>query len=520
MSEGFKMNKSIVIDGQSLTMDIVNEVAYSPDVKVELAEIAKANMLKSKNFISKKINAGETIYGVNTGFGVFAETKISPEQIEQLQTNILRSHCCGIGAPFTKEESRAIMLLRANTIARGHSGVRIEVVERLLHHLNADVIPVIPSQGSVGACGDLAPLAHLAITLIGEGHVWGSDGSIEPADKILNLKKIKPLKLEAKEGLALINGCQVMTGVGLLAAHKAKELIQVSDIAASMSLEALRGTRSSYDPIIFKTRAHRGEAATAENLNAILGDESAISKSHEDCGKVQDPYSLRCVPAVHGAVKDVLLQTVKTLTIESNSSTDNPLVFADDDKILSCGNFHGQPVSFALDFLAIALCSLGNISERRIEKLTKPQLSGLPMHLIKDGGLNSGMMMVQVAAASLASENKGHAHPASVDSISTNVDKEDHVSMGTIAAVKLRRVVENVANILAMEILCAQQALYLLEPLQPAAGVKVSKDLAAKVIPKVVQDRFFQTDIFNVRKLIDNGSMLNAVSKAVGGLKW
>ncbi|RYZ64824.1 MAG: histidine ammonia-lyase, partial [Proteobacteria bacterium] len=356
------------------------------------------------------------------------------------------------------EETRAIMFLRANCLANGLSGIRPLVVEKILEFLNAGIIPVIPQQGSVGASGDLAPLSHLALTIIGEGQAW-KDGRAVDVKILLQEKGLKPLDLKAKEGLSMINGCQVMTAVGLLSAFEARRLAWMVDIAGAMTLEAMQGTRSAFDPLIAAARPHHGEAQTARNLLRILGPTSPIADNHAGCGRVQDAYSLRCMPAVHGAAKNSLRRGIETLEIEANSATDNPLVFADDGKILSCGNFHGEPVAFVLDFMGIAMSAQASISECRIEKLINPAMSGLPAFLAPAGGLNSGHMIVQVAAASLVSENKILSHPASVDSIPTSADKEDHVSMGTIAARKFGQIVKNAENIVAMEFLSATQAL-------------------------------------------------------------
>jgi histidine ammonia-lyase len=506
------------ITGENLNVDQVWSVAHH-DVKVALAPESRALVIKSRQYIEGKMTGGELIYGVNTGFGVFSSVHISPEDIGKLQINIIRSHSCGIGEPFTREQTRAIMLLRANALARGHSGIRDVVIDKILEFLNADVIPVIPQQGSVGASGDLAPLSHLALALIGEGEVWLNG---RPADTagVLKEKGLKPLELQAKEGLSLINGCQVMTAVGMLAAYQARRVLALMDTAGGMTLEALRGSRKAFDPLIAATRPHPGEAKTARNLRKILGESSPIAASHAACHKVQDAYSLRCMPAVHGAAKDALRYGVNVLETEANSSTDNPLVFADDGKILSCGNFHGEPVAFALDFMAIAMSALASISERRIEKLTKPTMSELPTHLAPNGGLNSGHMIVQVAAASLVSENKVLAHPASVDSIPTNADKEDHVSMGTIAARKFRQITENVENVLAMELLSASQALDLLKPLRPSGVVLAVYETIRKQVPFAEEDRVFAKDIAAIRAMIRSNALTEVVQKTVGELEW
>ncbi len=499
----------IQLTGESLNVDQVWDVAHK-NTKVVLSDSSKKLIKKSRDYIINKLKNHEVIYGVNTGFGALSSVKISDENLAELQKNLIRSHCCGVGDPFTKEESRAIMLLRANALSRGHSGIRVEIVEKILEFLNADIIPVIPQQGSVGASGDLAPLSHLALALIGEGEVW-SDGKAVPVANILKEKKISHLELQAKEGLSLINGCQVMTAVGLLNLYRARRIAWTMDLAGAMTLEAMLGTRSAFDPLISATRAHPGEAITARNLLKILGKTSPIAESHENCSRVQDAYSLRCMPQVHGATKDALRVGLKTLEIEANSSTDNPLVFDEHDKILSCGNFHGEPVAFQLDFMAIAMSAMASISECRIEKLINPSMSGLPAFLTKDSGLNSGHMIVQVAAASLVSENKILSHPASVDSIPTSADKEDHVSMGTIAARKFGKIVDNAENVLAMELLSATQALDLLKPLQPAGTVKSAYDLIRTKVPYAEKDRIFAHDIKAIRNLIADNSLMGVM---------
>jgi histidine ammonia-lyase len=476
-------------------------------------------MKASRVYIEERLSKGEVMYGVNTGFGAFSNVRISDDEIEELQRNLIRSHSAGVGEPFSRSETRAIMLLRANALVRGHSGIRVAVVEKILEFLNADVVPVIPCQGSVGASGDLAPLSHLALALMGEGEAWGEDNKPVPVAKILALKNIVPLVLKFKEGLSLINGCQVMTAVGMLAAYDARRFLWMTDLAGAMSLEALKGTRAAFDPLISATRAHPGEAKTARNILKLLGSTSGIAESHIDCGRVQDAYSLRCIPAVHGAAKDSLGYIWKVLETEANSSTDNPLVFAKENKILSCGNFHGEPVAFAMDFAAISISATANMSECRIEKLINPAMSDLPAFLAPKGGLNSGHMIVQVAAASLVSENKILAHPASVDSIPTSADKEDHVSMGTIAARKFAQILRNAENVVAMEMLSATQALDLLKPHKPAAAVKAAYDLIRKTVPFAETDRVFSKDIAEIKRLIVEDHLPKEIHSAVGELE-
>ena len=506
------------ISGENLGLEEVWQVAYDK-VQVTLSETARAKMQKSRDYIEQRLQRGDVMYGINTGFGAFSDVKISDADIEKLQVNLIRSHSVGIGEPFSKEESRAIMLLRANALARGHSGIRPLIADKILEFLNKDVIPYIPQQGSVGASGDLAPLSHLALALIGEGEVW-QDGQSVKVQSLLKEKDITPLQLKAKEGLSLINGCQVMTAVGLLNAYESRRLAWMVDLAGAMSLEALQGSRAAFDPLIFTTRPHPGEAKTARNILKLIGETSEIAESHRDCGRVQDAYSLRCIPAVHGAAKDSLNSGLERLITEANSSTDNPLVFADEDKVLSCGNFHGEPVAFALDNMCIAMSAMVSISECRIEKLINPSMSQLPAFLAPQGGLNSGMMIVQVAAASLVSENKILSHPASVDSIPTSADKEDHVSMGTIAARKLGKIVRNAENVVAMEMLCAAQALDLLKPLKPASAVASVHSLIRKEVPFAEEDRVFSHDIESIKKLIRQERITQTIEGTVGNLEY
>lgn len=517
-SKASQTKKTILLDGQGANLETVWAVAQGLAC-LELSAGARAKMQASRAYVEKRVQAGEVVYGVNTGFGAFSSVRISDSEIEQLQRNLIRSHSCGVGAPFTVEETRAIMFLRANALANGHSGIRPIVVEKILEFLSHDIIPYIPSQGSVGASGDLAPLSHLALAIIGEGQVW-KDGHAVPVDEVLAEKGVLPLELKAKEGLSMINGCQVMTAVGLLNAFEARRLMWMTDLAGAMTLEAMRGARSAFDPLIAAVRPHHGEAETARNLMRILGPTSPVAESHKDCGRVQDAYSLRCMPAVHGAAKSALRRGIETLEIEANSSTDNPLVFCDEEKILSCGNFHGEPAAFVLDFMAIAVSAMASISECRIEKLINPAMSGLPAFLAPQGGLNSGHMIVQVAAASLVSENKILAHPASVDSIPTSADKEDHVSMGTIAARKFGAIVRNAENIVSMELLSAAQALDCLRPLEASGAVKAAHTVIRSRVPFAEVDRVFAHDIEMIKSMIRSDELLVSVHDSVGELEW
>lgn len=506
----------IELNGEGITINTLWSMSKGAKVpggaEVRLAAAAREKVRASRMMIEKRIGSGEAIYGVNTGFGAFSSVRISDHEIEELQRNLIRSHSAGIGEPFTREETRAIMILRANTLSRGHSGIRDEVIDKILEFYNHDLLPVIPGQGSVGASGDLAPLSHLALGVMGEGDVWTDQGP-RPMAEVLNQKNIKPLTLQFKEGLSMINGCQVMTAVGLLALHEARDICLLADASGALSLEALMGSRKAFDPLISAARPHEGEVKTAANLRRLLGETSEVAESHRDCDRVQDAYSLRCMPAVHGAVKDGIRNSIRVLEIEANSSTDNPLVFLEDGgKILSCGNFHGMPVAFALDQAAIVLSALASISEQRISKLINPAMSGLPAFLAPKGGLNSGHMIVQVAAASLVSENKIHAHPASVDSIPTSADKEDHVSMGTIAARKLVRVVANVKNVIAMEFLSSTQALDIIRPLKTSKVLEILHAEIRKDVPFAEVDRVFAVDIGKIRELITSRKLIGVLA--------
>lgn len=509
------------ITGENITLENLYEIAFNPQIKAELSASAKAQMQKSRSYIDGRIASGEVMYGVNTGFGAFSSVRISDSEIEQLQRNLIRSHSMGIGVPFTKNETRAMMVLRANALAKGHSGIRPLVVEKILEFLNNDIIPVVPSQGSVGASGDLAPLSHLALTIIGEGEAWGANGEVVPVQQLLQAKNIKPLDLHAKEGLSMINGCQVMTAIGLLSTWQARRLLWMADLAGAMSLEGLRGSRKAFDPLISAARPHPGEGKTARNLMKLMGDMSEIGQSHiSGDHRVQDAYSLRCMPAVHGAAKDAIRYVVKVLETEANSSTDNPLVFADDNKVLSCGNFHGMPVAHAMDFAGIAISSQASISECRISKMISTQMSELPAFLTPNGGLNSGHMIVQVAAASLVSENKVLAHPASVDSIPTSAEKEDHVSMGTIAARKFTQILRNAENVVAMEMLSATQALDLIAPLKSDKAVRAVHEHIRKTVPFAKEDRIFSKDVQAIKAMMLSNEIHNVVTKTVGELEW
>jgi histidine ammonia-lyase len=489
----------LILDGSPLTLAEIESVA-AHNRPVSLAPHAISRMHSSRQVIERIMSTGETVYGVNTGFGKLADVRIRPERLAELQTNLVRSHACGLGEPLSDAESRAMLLLRANVLAKGFSGVRPALVELLLAMLNAGVHPIIPARGSVGASGDLAPLAHLALVVIGEGEA-NFRGRRWPGGEALSQAGLAPLALAAKEGLALLNGTQAMTATGALAIHRAVRLTHLADLAGAMSLEALMGTPTAFDARIHWARPHPGQIASAENLIALLAG-SEIRESHRTGDtRVQDAYCLRCMPQVHGAVRDVLLHAGRILETESGSATDNPLVFSAIDadakaEVLSGGNFHGAPLSYAFDYAAIALTDLGSISERRIDRLINPDINeGLPAFLCADAGLSSGYMIAHVTAAALLNECKVLAHPASTDSVPTSGGKEDHVSMGMTGALKLRRIVENLEHILAIEMMCAAQGLDYRAPLRPSPAVARAHAAIRAIVPHLDEDRIPAPDI-------------------------
>ena len=470
----------IRLDGQSLTAALLARIAAGEGVALD--EGALAVVAENRAVVDRIVAEGRTVYGINTGFGQFATVVIPPDQLQQLQLNLVRSHAAGVGEPLPKDQTRALMAARINCLLKGHSGIRPEPIRLLAECLNRDVVPVVPSQGSVGASGDLAPLAHMALLLVGEGLAW-QGGAPVPGGQALAAAGLKPVTLQAKEGLALINGTQLITSLGNLAAEKFSRLAALADEVAGLSLEALRGTRAAFDPRIHAARPHPGQIAVAERMRGILGASSEISESHKDCHRVQDAYSLRCIPQVHGVTRDALQFAGAILERELNSATDNPMIFTDTQESRSGGNFHGQYPAFACDVLAIAAADLASISERRQERLVNPAYSDLPAFLTQNGGLESGFMMAHVTSAALVSEMKGLAHPACVDTIPTSAGKEDHVSMGPIAARKLLRAVEALEQVLAIEARMALEGLRILG-MAPAAGLQPLVDrLAAACAP-------------------------------------
>lgn len=512
--------------GQPWTLEDLEALARRK-ARLELGDEARAKVEKARAFVAELAEAGDAapnVYGVNTGFGALAETRIDAAEIETLQHNLLRSHAVGVGPDLPAPAVRAMIALRAQVLALGCSGVRPVVIERLIQLLDADIRPRIPAQGSVGASGDLAPLAHLALVLIGEGEadIAGADGDRRvPGAEALAQAGIEPIRLKAKEGLALINGTQMMLAVGSLAVLEGERLCREADIVGSMSLEALEGSKRPFDERIESVRPHPGQAASAANLRALL-EGSEIMESHRDCHKVQDPYSLRCMPQVHGASRDALAFARQVLEREMVAATDNPLIFVKDEggaDVISGGNFHGQPLAIALDTATMAVAELANVAERRIEQLVNPAMSsGLPPFLGTRSGLDSGFMMAQVTAAALVAENRVLSHPSSVDSIPSSAGKEDHVSMGSISARKTAQVVIHVRTVLAIEALVAAQGIDLRKPLKPAAGVQAAHACIREVVPPLDGDRTLHPDIEAVITLLATGTLATATTATTGPL--
>lgn len=519
------MEPLVLGTGPLSTDDLVSVARRRRPVTIDPARRALVVELRAHVEALLDDDAPDT-YGVNTGFGALAEVRVHRADLAQLQTNLVRSHATGVGRPYDIATTRAMILLRANVLLLGTSGVRPEVPELLVAMLNSGLHPFIPEKGSVGASGDLAPLAHLALVLIGEGETsLDPDPTARRGARVtgragLSLAGLSAVALAPKEGIALINGTQAMTADAALTLRRARDLARIADVGAAASLDALLGTASAYDPRVHLARAHPGQIASAANLRRLLAG-SVLINSHPDCGKVQDPYSIRCAPQVHGATRDALVFVEQVVERELNAATDNPLVFAARGgvDIISGGNFHGQPVAIAADLMAIAVAELANISERRVEQLVNPHLSaGLPPFLARNSGLESGFMIAQVTAASLVSENKILAHPASVDSIPSSANREDHVSMGTLAARKAREVVGNVEYVLAIELLCAMQGLDLRRPLRSGDGVEAAHDCIRSEVAPLDGDRILHRDIEAVAAMVSDGRLLAAVEAAVGPL--
>jgi histidine ammonia-lyase len=508
---------AIGLTGDALTIAEVWEVAVN-GAPAALADSARARMEAARALVDEAVHGdSHHTYGVNTGFGRFVSSEIPEELTAELQLRLLRSHACGVGEPYPREIVRTALLLRANTLAKGYSGARVETAELLVECLNRGVLPRVPSRGSVGASGDLAPLAHLALPLVGEGDAE-LDGEVLPGADALARAGLEPVRLEAKEGLSLINGTQFMAAFGALGVVRAGRLAAAADVACALSLEALQGSRVAFEPAVHALRPLPGQAAAAANVVRLVAG-SDVMEAHRWCDRIQDAYSLRCAPQVHGAARDLLAYVEGTVAVELNAATDNPLVLVDSGELVSNGNFHGQPVAFALDALAMAVSELANISERRTERLVNPSLSeGLPAFLTVDGGLNSGFMIPQYVAASLVSESKALCHPASVDSIPTSAGQEDHVSMGNAAGLKAWQVLANSERAVAIELLAGCQAIEFLAPLVPGDGVRAAHAFVRVLSPRLRDDRPLTRDIEAVAQAIRDGSLAAAVETEVGPL--
>lgn len=511
--------KTYQLDGSNLTIEKIYEIADAKvgSIKVDLTNDSRTKVLKARAFVDEIVEKGKPVYGINTGFGALSNKFIEREDLSKLQYNLIRSHCTGVGNPFSVLTTRAIMLLRANCLASGYSGVSLECIELLFDFINHGITPIVPEKGSVGASGDLAPLSHIALALIGEGHVFYNNKTVKSDFAIDQIGK-KPVELKAKDGLALINGTAVMAALGSIALYEANRIIKIADIATALTLEAVRGTKRAYDLDISELKPQPGQINVSKNLTMLLSEESEIALSHIDCGKVQDPYSLRCVPQVHGAIRQTIKHAQEVLTIEINSVTDNPLIFVDKNKVISGGNFHGEAVALCMDYLAMGLSEIASISERRVEKMMNPTFSDLPAFLIKESGLNSGLMIAHVTMAALASENKYLCHPASIDSIPTSTDKEDHVSMGVTSGRKLIEVLKNVKHCIAIEFLCNTQGIDLLAPKKTNAVLNEVYELIRRHVPKIEVDRVFAKDIESINSLISNFEILRVVENKVGEL--
>lgn len=514
---------TLQIDGKSLTLDKIEQF-LTTNQKIKLMAQAKSKVKKARKLIDKWVDEDEVIYGVTTGFGEFANVKISYDDLEKLQENLIVSHSTGVGDLLPPYIVKLMMLLRVNALASGHSGIRLETLELLIAMINNNIIPAIPSQGSVGSSGDLAPLSHLVLAMIGKGKVFLYDDAYAGKELFKKPRSAKsvfarfgltPVKLGAKEGLALINGTQMMTASAAYICMHAKRLVKYCDIAASLSHEALRATDKAYDRRLHELRPYKGQIDVAKNMLAMI-ENSEIRTSHlEGDTRVQDSYSMRCIPQVHGASRDAIDYVCSRVEIELNSVNDNPLIFPDDGDHREGGNFHGQPMALAMDFMAIALSELANISERRIERLTNGSLSQLPRFLTKHGGLNSGFMIAQYTAASLVSENKVLAHPASVDSIPTSANQEDHNSMGSIAARKCHQVLKNVQKVIAIEMFTAAQGIEFLKPLKCGLGTTTAYNEIRKIVKPLDKDRVLHKDIEKVISLVEDNKLLNVIEKVV-----
>jgi len=509
----------ILIDKQRLTLDDVVSIARH-GCPVECSDDGVQRVERTRRLIAEWVKEKKVIYGITTGFGALCNVPISEADTRLLQSKIIMSHASGVGSPLAEDVVRAIMAVRLHDLLMGYSGCTNKTLKYLMTFLNRGVTPVVPEKGSVGSSGDLAPMAHLGLVLLGKGQAFYENERLDGKEALQKIG-LDPIELAAGEGLALINGTQVMTGMAALVVHDAIRLSKLADIAGAMSLEVLMGSNSEFDPRIHQIRPHPGQVASAENMLRLTAD-SGIIKSHQGCARVQDAYTLRCSPQIHGASKDAVVHARNVVDIEINATTTNPLIFSDTREIRLGGNFHGQPIAMAADYLSMGIAELGNVSERRIERMVNPQLSELPAFLVNDGGLNSGFMIAQYTAAALVSENKVLAHPACVDSIPTSANKEDHVSMGTIAIRQCREILNNVEHVLAVELLCAAQAYDLLtekERLNWGNGTRGAYEVIRSTVPYLAEDRELGRDIESMVALIRTGRIVDEVEKLVGVLE-
>ena len=505
---------TVKIDGNHLTLKELVEISRN-HTKIELTEDAIQRMEKSRKLVDDYVDEGRVVYGITTGFGLFADVVISKDQTKLLQKNLILADCCSVGNPYPIEIVRAAMLLRINALAKGFSGIRISTVQLLIDMLNSGIHPVVPEKGSVGASGDLSPLAHIVLVMLGDGEA-NYKGSIVSGPDALKAEGLEPVELISKEGLALINGTCVLTAVGALATYDAVKVLKLADISAALTIEALSGIIDAYDEKVHLARPHKGQMNVAKNLLKLLKDSKATTRQGEV--RVQDAYTLRCIPQVHGASRDAVEYCLLKVEIELNSATDNPLIFVDQDQVISGGNFHGQPMAIAFDVLSIAVAEIANISERRIERMVNPALSGLPAFLVSGGGLNTGFMVPQYTAAALVSENKVLAHPACVDSIPTSANQEDHVSMGSISARQSREVLENVMRVLAIELMTAAQAIDFKSKGKLGIGTDIAYNMIRKQVETLEVDKVFYKDMNACFEMIQTHRMVDAVEAAIGEL--
>jgi histidine ammonia-lyase len=507
---------TLTLDGRSLRLEQLQPLLEGKPLELILGDEARRLVERARSLVEEHVRAGNVVYGLTTGFGKLKDVAIDAADLERLQRNLILSHCCGCGDPMPVAEVRIAQVLRLNGLSRGHSGVRLELLETLIRLFEKGFVPEVPQKGSVGASGDLAPLAHMAAAYMGAGHALLGGKRMSAADALVEVGEA-PIILQAKEGLALINGTEIMKATGVVAWLGAANLSKAADAICALTIEAMHGSLAPFDDRLATLKGSAGHRRTAANVRRCL-EGSAVLESHADCDRVQDAYSLRCAPQVHGASKAAIEHVGDVLAAEINSVTDNPVLFPESGEVISAGQFHGQPVSMALDYLAIGVTTLANISERRIEQLVNPDLSGLPAFLTPNPGVNSGYMIAQVAAAALASENKVLVHPASADTVPTNANQEDHVSMGVTAARKAREIVENTESVLAIELLCAAQARDLRDDLRAGPGAEALYELVRSVIPKLEEDRYLHDDLLLARELVRGGDAVAAVEAAIGPL--